>query len=63
MARHWTLPQRDLFEPPPSVNRFAAIERRKALELLQALLGEAINAPQERKAEKPLEVRDDKNIA
>jgi hypothetical protein len=48
---------------PPSVNRSAAIERRKALELLQALLGEAINAPQERKAEKPLEARDDKNIA
>lgn len=63
MARHWTLPQRDLFEPPPPVNRSAAIVRQKALELLQALLGEAINAPQERKAEKPLEVRDDKNIA
>jgi hypothetical protein len=38
MATHWTLTQRDLFEPTPPVSQLTEIEQRKALDLLQALL-------------------------
>ena len=43
MATRWTLPQGDLFEPSPPVSQLMETERRKALDLLQALLAEAIN--------------------
>ena len=35
MARHWTLPQKDLFEPSPPVSQLMETERRKALDLLR----------------------------
>ena len=43
MARHWTLPQKDLFEPSPPASQLMETERRKARDLLQALLAEAMN--------------------
>jgi len=46
MATSWTLPQRDLFEPAPPTSQLTETERRKALELLQALLAEATNQTQ-----------------
>ena len=43
MATRWTLPQRDFFEPTPPVDQLAETEQREALNLLQALLAEAMN--------------------
>ena len=42
MATQWTLPQGDLFEPSPPMGQLMETERRKALDLLQALLAEAM---------------------
>ena len=60
MARHWTLPQRDLFEPSPQLME---TERRKALDLLQALLAEAMNLAPETAIKSRAEARDDEDIA
>ncbi len=38
MATQWALPQGDLFEPSPPMSQLMETERRKALDLLQALL-------------------------
>ena len=48
MATQWTLPQGDLFEPSPPVSQLMETERRKALDLLQALLAEAMNLTPDR---------------
>ena len=63
MATHWTLTQRDLFEPTPPVSQLTEIERRKALDLLQALLAEAMNQAREKATEKRAEASDDEDIA
>ena len=63
MARHWTLPQRDLFEPSPPVSQLMETERRKALDLLQALLAEAMNFAPETAIKSRAEARDDEDIA
>src|SRR5689334_20432236 len=55
MATQWTPPQGDLFEPSPPVSRLMEIERRKALDLLQTLLAEAMRrrSRAERRREAP----------
>ena len=63
MATHWTLTQRDLFEPTPPVSQLTETERRKALDLLQALLAEAMNQAREKATEKRAEASDDEDIA
>jgi hypothetical protein len=63
MATHWTLPQRDLFEPTPPVSQLTEIEQRKALDLLQALLAEAMNQAREKATESRAEACDDEDIA
>ncbi len=63
MATHWTLPQRDLFEPTPPVSQLTEIERRKALDLLQALLSEAMNQARENATRSQAEACDDEDIA
>jgi hypothetical protein len=63
MATHWTLPQRDLFEPTPPVSQLTETERRKALDLLQALLAEAMNQAREKATENRAEACDDEDIA
>ena len=42
MPTLWTLPQKDLFKPSPPVSQLPEIKRRRALDLLQALLVEAM---------------------
>ena len=42
MATRWALPQGDLFEPSPPMSQLMETERIKALDLLQALLAEAM---------------------
>ncbi len=51
MATYWTLPQTDLFEPAPQVSQLTETERRKALDLLQALLAGAMNPALEKAIE------------
>ena len=51
MATHWTLPQKDLFEPSPPVSQLTETERREALDLLQALLVEAMKRAPEKAPE------------
>ncbi len=63
MATHWTLTQRDLFEPTPPASQLTEIEQRKALDLLQALLAEAMNQAREKGIENRAEARDDEDIA
>ena len=63
MATHWTLAQRDLFEPAPPVSQLTEIEQRKALDLLQALLAEAMNQAHEKATENRAEACDDEDIA
>ncbi len=63
MATHWTLPQKDLFEPSPPVNQLTETERREALDLLQALLAEAMNPTPEKRIENRAEASDDEDIA
>jgi hypothetical protein len=63
MTRHWTLPQKDLFEPSPPVSQLMATERRKALDLLQALLTEAMNLAPEPAIKSRAEASDDEDIA
>ena len=59
MATHWTLPRKDLFEPSPPVTQLTETERRKALDLLQALLVEAMNRVAEKARENRPEACDD----
>jgi hypothetical protein len=63
MATQWTLPQGDLFEPSPRVTQLMETERRKALDLLQALLAEAMNLTPEMAIKSRAEARDDEDIA
>jgi hypothetical protein len=63
MATQWTLPQGDLFEPSPPVSQLMETERRKALDLLQALLAEAMNLRPETAIKSQAEARDDEDIA
>ena len=63
MATQWTLRQGDLFESPPPVNQLMETERRKALDLLQALLAEAMNLAPETAIKNRAEARDDEDIA
>ncbi len=63
MATHWTLPQRDLFEPAPPVSQLTETERRRALDLLQALLAEAMTPAWEKESENRTEACDDEDIA
>ena len=63
MATHWTLTQRDLFEPTPPVSQLTETERRKALDLLQALLAEAMNQAREKATKSQTEASDDEDIA
>ena len=39
MATHWTLPQKDLFEPLPPVSQLTETERREALDLMAGAVG------------------------
>jgi hypothetical protein len=61
MATQWTLPQGDLFEPSPPVSRLMETERRKALDLLQTLLAEAMTP--ETAIKSRAEAGDDEDIA
>ena len=54
---------RGSFEPSPPVSQLMETERRKALDLLQALLAEAINLTPETAIESRAEARDDEDIA
>jgi len=63
MATHWTLPQKDLFEPSPPASQLTETERREALALLQALLVEAMNRAPEQALENRAEASDDEDIA
>ena len=63
MTTHWTAPQGDLFEPSPPASRLTETERRKARDLLQALLAEAMNPVSEKAIENGTEARDDEDIA
>jgi hypothetical protein len=63
MARHWTLSQRDLFEPAPLVSQLTEPERRKALELLQTLLAEASTQAREKTVENQAEACNDLPVA
>jgi hypothetical protein len=63
MATHWTLLQKDLFELTPPVGQLAETERQRALDLLQALLAEALNQAQENATENRMEACDDEDIA
>ena len=63
MATHWTPPQGDLFGPTPAASQFGETERRKALDLLQALLAEAMDKAQEKAAKTRMEACDDEDIA
>jgi hypothetical protein len=63
MATQWTLPQGDLFEPSPPVSQLMETERRKALDLLQALLAEAMTLTPETAIKSRAEARDDEDIA
>ena len=63
MATQWTLPQRDLFEPPPPLSQLTETERRKALDLLQALLAEGMNSAPDKAIENRAEARGDEGIA
>jgi hypothetical protein len=63
MATQWTLPQGDLFEPSPPVSRLMETERRKALDLLQTLLAEAMTLTPETAIKSRAEARDDEDIA
>ena len=63
MATQWALPQRDLFEPSPRVSQLMETERRKALDLLQVLLVEAMNLAPETAIKSRAEVRDDEDLA
>lgn len=63
MATQWTLPQGDLFEPSPPVCQLMESERRKALDLLQALLAEAMNLAPETAIKSRAEARNDEDIA
>ncbi len=63
MATYWTVPQRDLFEPSPPASRLTETERRKALDLLQALLAEAMKPAPEKAIENKTEACDDEDIA
>ena len=62
MATYWTPPQRDLFEPAPPVSQLTEVDRRQALDLLQALLAQAMNQSQEKVTTSPAEADDDENI-
>ena len=62
MATYWTPPQRDPFEPAPPVSQLAEADQRKALDLLQALLAQAMNQSQEKVTTSPAEADDDENI-
>jgi hypothetical protein len=62
MATHWTPSQSDLFDPAPPASQLSESDRRKALDLLQTLLTEAMTQPQEQTSEKPAEVCDDEDI-
>jgi hypothetical protein len=63
MATRWALPQGDLFEPSPPVGQLMETERQKALDLLQALLAEAMNLAPETTIKNRAEARDDEDIA
>jgi len=63
MATQWTLPQGDLFDPSPPVSQLMETERRKALDLLQALLAEAMNLMPEAAIKSRAEARDDEDNA
>lgn len=63
MVTHWALPQRDLFDIPPPPTLFPEAERQKVLDLLQALLAEAMTPPPEESAENGLEASNDEDIA
>jgi hypothetical protein len=63
MATHRTLPQMDLFDPPAPVSQLTATERRKTLDLLQALLAEAIKPARDKENEYRAEACDDEDIA
>jgi len=63
MATQWALPQGDLFEPAPPVSQLMETERRKALDLLQALFAEAMNLTPETAIKSRAEARDDEDIS
>jgi len=63
MATHLTPLQRDLFEPAPPVSQLTETGRRRALDLLQALLAEAMNPAREKENENQAEASDDEDIA
>ena len=64
MATLWTLlPEKDLFEPSPPASQLTEVERRKALDLLQALLAEAMKPQPEKATQNRAEERDDQDIA
>ena len=63
MVTHWTLRQKDLFEPTPAESQLTETERQKALDLLQALLAEALNQAREKTTENRAEACDDEDIA
>jgi hypothetical protein len=63
MATQWAQPQGDLFEPSPPMSQLMETERRKALDLLQALLAEAMNLTPETAIKSRAEARDDEDIA
>jgi hypothetical protein len=62
MTTYWTPPQRDLFEPAPPVSQLSEVDRRNALDMLQALLAEAMNHSQEKVTTSSTEADDDENI-
>jgi hypothetical protein len=62
MTTYWTPPQRDLFEPAPPVSQLSEVDRRNALDMLQALLAEAMNHSQEKVTTNSTEADDDENI-
>jgi hypothetical protein len=63
MATRWILAQADLFQPTPPVDQLAETKRQEALNLLQALISEALNQAQERAAKGQAEVCDDQDLA
>jgi len=62
MVTHWALPQRDLFDIPPPPTLFTEAERQKVVDLLQALLTEAM-PPSKESAKNLLEASNDEDIA
>jgi hypothetical protein len=64
MATLWTLQlQKDLFEPSPPASQLTEAARRKALDLLQALLAEAMKPQLEKATQNRAEARGDQDIA